>query len=320
MPPYIGIDVGATNIKYLAIGGKGEVLFDGSIKTERADYNIFLTQLSDIIKNAQNDLSGIISGAGLLFPGFIDFKDKKIIASPNMSILNEKSIWNDLEKHVDIPFIIENDANGAAYGEFTKRRESDRSLRNMIMLTIGSGVGGGVIVDGSLLKGARGFAAELGHIKLHENGRECGCGSAGCAETYIGNGGITKTFLESIGADEPSLTVREIAEAANNGAPLALACLERAGKELGNLISILINIFNPTIIAVGGGIMNSAELILPAARKEAEAKSIPASLKHVRIEKAILGAEAGAIGAAMLAQSGLLNDDSLRDREFRDHP
>lgn len=305
MSPYIGIDVGATNIQYLVVGGMGEILSGDSIKTERADYQTFLTQLSGIIENAQSDLSGKISGAGLLFPGFLDFKDKKIIASPNMNILNEKSIWNDLKKCVDIPFIIENDANGAAYGEFTKRREIDRSLENMIMLTIGSGVGGGVIVDGSLLKGARGFAAELGHIKLHENGRECGCGSAGCAEAYIGNGGITKTFLESVGADEPRLSAREIAEAANNGAALALACMERAGKELGNLISILINIFNPTIIAVGGGIMNSAELILPAARKEAETKSIPASFKHVKIEKAILGAEAGAIGAAMLAQSGL---------------
>jgi glucokinase len=310
---YIGIDVGATNIKYIRIDGSGERLSSGIASTDTSSYSRLLLQIGEIAGSLSGKTKPCISGIGIIFAGFIDIKDRKIISSPNLKILDNRPVWKDLEKKLSTDkFVIDNDANGAAYGEFGFRRITEPDLKHLIFLTLGSGVGGGVIIEGNLLHGSNGFGAELGHIKLYDNGRICGCGATGCAEAYIGNNGIVETFTELAGGMEyvgsekkhyaKDLSAKKIAELAEAGFPPALEAMDITGKRLGQLISILINIFNPQIIAIGGGIMNGPDLLLPSALEEARKKTINCAFETARIEKAILGSEAGAYGAAALAR------------------
>lgn len=310
---YLGIDVGATNIKYLCSSVTGESLLEGSILTEKNDYKAFLSQIKSIQAETGSALGAGVSGTGIVIPGFLNFEGRKIHSSPNLKILDGRSIWKDIEAVLETDrFVIDNDANGAAYGEFGFRRMNEPDLKYLVFLTLGSGVGGGMINDGKLLHGCKGYAAELGHIKIFENGRECGCGATGCAEAYIGNNGIVKTFielndrtvkkdkLETYSIEDPS--AKKIAEWATANYTPAVETMKITGKRLGFLISILINIFNPQIIAIGGGIMNAADLLLPPTLEEARKKTIKCAFDSARIEKALLGAEAGAYGAAALAR------------------
>jgi len=310
---YLGIDVGATNIKYIRIDGSGERLSSGTACTRTASYSELLLQIGEIAGSLSGKTHPCVSGIGIIFPGFIDIKDRKIISSPNLKILNDRPVWKDLEKKLSTDkFIIDNDANGAAYGELGFRRIKEPTLEHLVFLTLGSGVGGGVIVSGSLLHGSRGYGAELGHVKLYEKGRNCGCGADGCAEAYLGNNGIVETFRELIIKTEEhdaekvfsikDLSAKKIAELTDAGFPSAIEAMRITGKRLGQLISILINIFNPQIIAIGGGIMNASDLLLPPALEEARKKTINCAFDTARIEKALLGSEAGAYGAAALAR------------------
>jgi len=310
---YIGVDVGATNIKYIRIDGSGERLSSGTASTDTANYSELLLQIGDISGSLFGKTHPRVSGIGIIFAGFIDMKDRKIISSPNLKILNGRPVWKDLEKILSTDkFVIDNDANGAAYGEFDFRRIKEPTLEHLVFLTLGSGVGGGVIIEGNLLHGNNGFGAELGHIKLYENGRNCGCGADGCAEAYLGNNGIVETFRELIIKTEEhdaekvfsikDLSAKKIAELADAGFPSAIEAMRITGKRLGQLISILINIFNPQIIAIGGGIMNASDLLLPPALEEARKKTIKCAFDTATIEKALLGSEAGAYGAAALAR------------------
>jgi glucokinase len=313
---YLGIDVGATNMKYVCISQKGETMLESSVPTEKDKYPALLEQIKTVFRDVQTDSDITLCGTGIVVPGFIDFKDRKVFSSPNLHILNGRRIWKDFETVLDsTDFVIDNDANGAAYGEFGFRRKSEPGLNHLVFLTLGSGVGGGVINNSDLLHGSRGYGAELGHIKIYDNGRPCGCGASGCAEAYISNNGIVETFLEmskkSAQNDSQEkhaikdLSAKKIAGLAEAGYPPAIEAMNITGKRLGLLISILINIFNPQIIAVGGGIMNSAGLLLPQAVEEARRRTIECAFSSARIEKALLGAEAGAYGAAALARDKL---------------
>jgi glucokinase len=310
---YIGVDVGATNIKYIRIDGKGKRLSNGTVSTDTASYSGLLCQLGEITGALSGKTHPCVSGIGIIFAGFIDMKERKIISSPNLEILNDRPVWKDLEKILSTDkFILDNDANGAAYGEFGFRRIKEPTLEHLVFLTLGSGVGGGVIIEGNLLHGNSGFGAELGHIKLYETGRNCGCGADGCAEAYLGNNGIVETFRELISKTEEldaekeysikDLSAKKITELAEAGFPPALEAMNITGRRLGQLISILINIFNPQIITIGGGIMNASGLLLPSALEEARKKTINCAFDTARIEKALLGSEAGAYGAAALAR------------------
>lgn len=307
---YLGIDVGATNIKYVCISQRGETLLESTVTTEKSSYSAMLDQVNGIFSEVQTESDISLCGTGIVFPGFIDFKDRKILASPNLAILNGRRVWKDIEGIFKTDrFVIDNDANGAAYGEFGFRRKTESGLAHLVFLTLGSGVGGGVINESMLLHGSRGYGAELGHIKIYEEGRNCGCGASGCAEAYIGNNGIVETYSEiTEKADTQALkdfSAKKVAELADAGYPPALEAMKVTGKRLGLLISILINIFNPQIIAVGGGIMKSAGLFFPHAVDEARRKTIRCAFDSVRIEKAVLGPEAGAYGAAALAKDRL---------------
>ncbi len=295
---YLGIDIGATNIKYLTLDNGSEFSGARSLSTDKSSYDNFIRQIAIIADEAAREEDTPVSGAGIAMPGFLDFKSKIIEASPNITFLKDKPIWADLAKTMNnTPFVLENDANAAAFGEYAVRRKKNESLEHMILITLGSGVGGGIIIEGELLHGSRGFAGEIGHIKLFETGRTCGCGAAGCVEPYLGAQGIVNTYME-LGGVGTRVTPLAVAKLAGKGDRAATETMKKTAELLGLLISVLINIFNPQIIAVGGGIMNSGKFLLPGALKIAEAKSIPSAFRKVKIEKALLGNDAGAYGAA----------------------
>jgi glucokinase len=310
---YLGIDIGATNVKHMLIDNESSILENGTRKTKVRSYENFLDQISIVMEEYKNDKNRIPRAVGVVVPGFIDFIDRKIVYSPNLHILNNRSIWDDFKSILSpIKFSVDNDANAAAYGEFVYRREKHSDLTDLVLITLGSGVGGGVIIDGKLLHGSRGFGAELGHIKILIQGRMCGCGSTGCAEAYLSNYGIVNTYKEELKSglsaaskeeiDIAKLTARKIAELAFKGDENASVAMYKTGERLGQLISILINIFNPQVISIGGGIMDASDLLLPPAITVAREKSIDPSFRTVDIDKAVLGSEAGAYGAAMLAK------------------
>ncbi|MBN2135501.1 MAG: ROK family protein, partial [Acidobacteria bacterium] len=306
------IDIGATNTKYVLSNIEGEIIYQGSAKTVLTEYRLLLYQISQILSELKNKTTINLSGIGICLPGFIDFVQRKIIQSPNVAILSERNIWDDLTEVVDgLQFVINNDANAAAYGEYILRKKENQTIKDLILVTLGSGVGGGIIVDGNLLIGSRGFGGEIGHIKIKSEGEQCGCGSTGCAEAYLGNKGIVKGYRELYLSEDvestdslslDGMTTEDLANLAVSGDFMAIANFKKTGKYLGQLISILINIFNPQIIAIGGGIVKAADYFFESMIEETRRKSIRPSFDSVSILKSIAGSDTGAFGAAMLAR------------------
>ncbi len=298
---YAGFDLGGTRLKFGLIDQKGVLIFKGS-----ADTPSTIDGLVELLKTTWQDLRGSVAGpvvaCGFGFPGIFSLRERKILKSPNYPGLDNFDLFGALARFMEVPFWVDNDANLAAYGEWACG--AGRDAQSLVVLTIGTGIGSGIILDGNLWHGKCGFAGELGHIIVNAEGEICKCGVRGCLETESAAPKIIKNYQE-IKKIKENLSAEEIYRRAKEGEAAARQSFSRAGYYLGIGLGIVINFLNPEMIILGGGVMNTGEYLLAPALEEARKRSYEASFACCRIERAVLGNDAGVIGAASWAKGQL---------------
>jgi glucokinase len=239
-----------------------------------------------------------------------------MLATPNIADWNGVDLDNQLTTLIGLPVVIENDANAAAWGE--AKFGAGKNQDHMMMLTVGTGIGGGIVVNGALYRGAFGIAAEFGHMRVVPEGHICGCGARGCFEQYASGNALLRHAREAINASPEvarnllsrgdgtvaGLTGQAITEAARDGDPVALAAFNTTGQWLGAGIASLAVLLDPACVVIGGGVIDAGEILLKPTRESLE-RNMPFAGKHPypQIIAAQLGNEAGLVGVADLARS-----------------
>jgi len=249
-----------------------------------------------------------VEAIGIAVAGPLDIEAGIVKKSPNIPDFDEFSIVSFLENRFGVPVLLGNDANLAALGEW--KYGAGQGHKDLIYFTISTGIGSGIISDGKMLLGARGMAAELGHVTIYPDGPICSCGQPGHLEAISSGTAIAKWVRERVAGGKPSIlaseetiTARAVAQAARKGDALALAAFERAGQTLGIAIVNFLHIFNPTLIILGGGVSKSIDLLLPHINAALDKYIFaPGYLDNFKIVTAALGDDAGLLGALALAR------------------
>ncbi len=303
----IGVDLGGTNVRAAVVNRDGEVLTKHKEATRASEgRERVLSRLVEIIRDLEvqaRKSEYTVAGLGVGAPGVIEAGKGIVVKSPNLPDWNNFALKSALEAAVRVPVVLENDANAAALGE--QWRGAGRGTSSMILLTLGTGVGGGIVLEGKIWRGADGMAGEIGHMTLFPGGRQCTCGNRGCLEMYASARGIIQTFRE-VGASGTSrlegvVTSESIYSAAREGDRLAAAVMQDTGRFLGIGVASLVNIFNPERIVIGGGVKDAWQLFIGASRDEVLLRAFEVPAKRAAIVPAELGDDAGMVGAAALA-------------------
>lgn len=307
----IGIDIGGTKIAGALVDAQGAIILEERVPSPAGDPDAMVDAVVGLIERLSADHEVI--GAGVAAAGFIDADQSTIIYAPNISWRNEP-FKAKLEAKLDIPVIIENDANAAAWAEF--RYGAGRGYKHMIMLTIGTGVGGAVIADSRMLRGGFGIAGELGHIRVVPNGLLCGCGQHGCLESYASGSALLRAAKALAASGEPEgqrlreieteagqLTGLEVYKAILENDPGALRVLRELGSWLGQAIGSLVAVLDPEMVVIGGGVSAAGDLLLDPIR-EAYRAHLPAQgfRPELKITAAEFVNDAGVVGAADLVR------------------
>jgi len=293
-----GFDIGGTQIKYGLVDYEGRLVQKGKVRSPEAMSGI-LAVLEEAWLGLKKRAPGPIRSCGFGIAGFYSVKDKKILQSPNYPSLNGYPILPALRKFIDVPVRLGNDANMAAFGEF--RHGAGRGARSLVLLTVGTGIGGGLILDGKLWEGEGGYAGELGHITVNPEGEICGCGRRGCLETEASAPRLVRNFQALSGRTDVADS-KEVYLLAKAGDPAALASFARLAHWLGVGIGIIVTALNPEKVLIGGGVVSAGKLLLEPVVDEARRWSHPIPFAGCRIEKAALGNDAGLVGAAAWAR------------------
>jgi glucokinase len=292
----IGVDVGGTKILAGVVGRNGDVITSRETPTPTGSEEAFLHGLEEAIE-ALAGLGDGIRGVGLGMPSLIDQRSGAAVASVNIPLAGV-SIRQRISDRFKLPVGLDNDANAAAIAEWAYG--AGRGTTDLVMLTIGTGVGGGLILDGHLYRGSTGAGAELGHIVIQHDGPPCqgSCTGRGHLEALVSGGAANRVARELLGPDADS---RDLLEQARAGHAEATAALDRMGRYLGSGIGSLVNIFEPELVVVGGGFgVVAADLLLPPAREVLAREVLAPTRERVRVELAQLGPEAGLVGAALV--------------------
>lgn len=299
-PAALGIDLGGTGIRLIRMAEDGRVdERPETIPVTDRGHAAVLAQLKAAVSRACGQ-GGPLAAVGLGVPGFIHRDRGLVVGSPNFPDWRNVPIRRLLQRGLTVPLILENDANAAALGEaWLGAGRGGRGV--MVMLTLGTGVGGGLVIDGSVLRGRDGMAGEIGHQTVDPDGPVCGCGNAGCVEAYASATGLTANYHRRTGRDPAALSGALLARRAREGDAEARAIFGEMGWALGILCANLINLLNPTLIVVGGGLSGAWPLFRPAMSKEIARRAIRPAARGVTIRRARLGSAAGMIGAARAA-------------------
>lgn len=305
MALYAGFDLGGTRLKYGLVDERGVPSFHGQTASP-ASAGDLIQLLKTLWTRLEKKAKRSIRAAGFGVPGIFSTAEQKILQSPNYPDIDGFDLRPSLDEFIDRPFWINNDANLAAFGEFCCG--GGEGAQSLVLLTIGTGIGTGLILGGRLWEGACGFAGELGHIPVKPDGETCSCGSRGCLETEVSGPKIVKNY-KALSRLKEDVTSEEIYQRAARGERAAREAFAAAGRALGIGLAAAINLLNPQKILLGGGVMRAGRFLLPAARAEARDRSFKDSFDCCRIERARLGNKAGFIGAALWA--GRKNADSF---------
>ena len=309
----IGIDVGGTKLLGGVVDAEGNVLTHIRSETPREGGRKLTQRIADLAKELIADHS--IQAVGLSAAGFVSSDRKTMLAAPNIADWNGVNLDKELRELIGLPVIIENDANAAAWGE--AKFGAGKNQDHMMMLTVGTGIGGGIVVNGALYRGAYGVAAEFGHMRVVPEGHICGCGARGCFEQYASGNALLRHAREAINASPDvarnllsradgtvaGLTGQAITDAARDGDPVALAAFNTTGQWLGAGIASLAVLLDPACVVIGGGVIDAGEILLKPTRESLE-RNMPFAGKHPypQIIAAQLGNEAGLVGVADLAR------------------
>ena len=311
---YLGIDLGATTVKAGVVANRTDVLAGSSTDTAGKTGD---KVLQGIISSARQAVSqaGLtladLAGLGVASPGPIDLKAGIICDSPNIEGWKNIPLAKLLSEALGMPAVLENDANAAALGEYHYLAEPGLSV--LALYTLGTGIGGGVVIDGKALHGANGFAAEMGHVIVEPGGRTCGCGQRGCVEAYASAKNTALRAVEALQQGRASslakvleergeLTSRDVVEHARAGDALAAEILDRTAYYLALLSVAVWHILDPQKIVLGGGMAQAGDILLQAVRKHFNQQRWKLQgTDRIEIVLAKLGNQAGIIGAANAA-------------------
>ncbi|MFC2164327.1 ROK family protein [Acidobacteriota bacterium] len=296
-----GFDIGGTQLKYGLVNTNGSVILDDSVDTPQRAEDLF-PLFKKLLENLSEPHRQSLQAIGFGFPGIFNQQEQKIVQSPNYPSLDGKDLVPLLAPFIDKPFFINNDANLAAYGEYCVG--AGKGTQSLVLLTIGTGVGSGIILNGQIWQGACGFAGELGHSCVNPDGDRCECGSRGCLETEVSAPKIVSLY-RTFSLSKKDLSSEDVFLVAKKGDKAGLKAFAQAGYYLGIGLSQAINLLNPEKILLGGGVMESADYLLPPALEEAKNRSYTASFECCCIERTQLGNKAGFIGAALWARDNL---------------
>ena len=311
----IGVDIGGGSIKLGLVSTTGKVLareifLTNSVSGREQLLHVLSQHIFNFIKIAHKKHLKVM-GVGIGAPGPIDVERGFVYFFPNIPGWKNTPLKNHLQKRLKLPVYVDNDANVMALAEF--RFGAGRGAKNLIALTLGTGVGGGLVIDGKLFHGPHYSAAEIGHIVINEDGPACSCGSRGCIETYVGSGYFVREIKKQLKSGQKSIlkqwsekdrreiTPLLVAQAAKSGDRFSNQIWKRTGEHLGNALTGLVNILNPEKIIMGGGIAQSGRLLFDPMVATLKKKAFPIAASSVKVVPAALGVDAGLIGAAALA-------------------
>jgi glucokinase len=305
--PAIGLDVGGTKIAGAVVDGTGAVLAEIVEPTpEESDAAAVTAVLLDMIERLRRDSDVAAIGVGAA--GIVEWPAGKMLWAPN-NAYRDWPVREQLEKATGLPVVVDNDANVAALAE----ARLGEPYPDMVLVTVGTGIGGGLVMNGDIYRGRTGLAAELGHIILNPDGPRCGCGNHGCFEAYASGTALTRMgrdaatddpdgLIARLGAATGEITGQTVTTAARRGDPTARALFARLGRWLGVGIASLANIFEVDAVVVGGGLVETGEMLLAPARAAArEFAYAPTARGIAPVLPATFGGDAGKIGAALLA-------------------
>lgn len=308
MSKWIGIDVGGTTIKGAAVHGDGSIAFKDEVATESERGSLHMLEKIETLARDLAEKAGWsfedVRGVGIGIPALgINFETGVVEEAVNIG-------WKDvplaawLEERLGKPVMVENDANAAAIGE--ARAGGGKGFRDVLAVTLGTGVGGGVIIDRKIVHGAKAVGGEIGHITMQIGGRVCGCGRRGCLETISSATGIAKEAEERLAAGAESslrgkeLTTRVIFEEAAAGDRLAQEVIDHAIDVLGLALANIGSTINPEVIVVGGGVSKAGDALLIPLREKFAKYALPRVTESTLIRLAELGNDAGVIGTALM--------------------
>ena len=310
----VGVDVGGTKVLGGVVDASGKVLATSRRDTPREGGSELTKTIAEVALELMQKHS--ITAVGVSAAGFVSSDRKTMLATPNIADWNGVQLDIELTKLIGLPVVIENDANAAAWGE--AKFGAGRNQAHMMMLTIGTGVGGGIVVNDELYRGAFGIAAEFGHLRVVPEGHLCGCGARGCFEQYASGSALRRHAREAISASPDlarnllargdgtidGLTGQAITDAAREGDAVALAAFQTTAQYLGAGIASLAVLLDPSCVVIGGGVIDAGEILL-APTREAMKRYMPFAGKHPypEIVAAELGNEAGLVGVADLARN-----------------
>ena len=317
----IGVDLGGTNLRIAAVDGDGKLLEKLTLGAEVSRGREFvITEMCKAIETvrAKYNGSGQLLGIGIGVPGFIDMAAGMVMESPNLPDWKSFPVRDEIEQRLNTTVILENDANSAAMGE--KWLGAGRQYEHMAMYTLGTGVGGGLVLNGRLWHGMTGMAGELGHFNVYADGHPCGCGSRGCLEQYASATAVVRMAheaiargeseeLEKLSHDPGQFTSRSIYNLAVQGEHAAKKVFENVGRALGIGIGAMVNALNLPMYVIGGGVSSAWDAFATTMFEEMKFRSSIYSLtspdrigheKGTIITRALLGSDAGLYGAARL--------------------
>lgn len=309
----IGVDIGGTNVKIALVDANGVIAYSNSVPTRAEmgyEYTIqnIINTIKDSLKESHNDISDI-GGIGFGLPGQIDSQNGIVRLLPNIPGWINVPLAKIVQDEFNVPVKLDNDVRVATLGELNFG--AGKGCQNLVCLTVGTGVGSGIVLNGQLVRGASMTAGEIGHIVVERNNGEiCGCGSRGCLEAYASGPSVVKMAKDYI-AGGKSTKFKEIAagneitpfmvyEAAKQGDAVAKQIFNIVGEYLGVALVSVVNLLNPEKIIVGGGVGQAGDLILNPVREAIQRRCIPTSAAAVEVVQAQLGESAGVVGASLL--------------------
>lgn len=310
----IGVDVGGTKILGGIVTEDGVLRSTARRPTPRQDADAVLGQVADVVAELAAGSDEPVSGVGVGIAGLVDAERSHVYFAPNLR-WSQVPVREVLQSATGLPVVVENDGNIAAWGEY--RFGAGRGADDMVLVTVGTGIGGGIVLGGSLFRGAHGAAGEIGHINSVPDGRACGCGRGGCWEQYASGNALVREardlaaerraeagLLLSLGDGTPEgVQGPDITEAALAGDPVAQEAFARVGVWLGRGLADLAAVLDPDVFVIGGGVSESGDLLLASARTTLTEKLIGQRNRPApQVRVAELANSAGVVGAADLAR------------------
>ncbi len=306
----LGIDLGGTNSRCAVVDNKGTVLLNNRVATPKnGGFEAVSETLANLVNKTVADFGedkSVFLGTCAACPGIVNSEKGIVYDTPNLQ-LKDAPLGASLTECTGINTILENDANAACYGEFFAGVAKDCST--MLMITIGTGIGGALVLNNKLWKGIDGLAGELGHLIVENNGRQCGCGGRGCIETYASASSIQRRFVEQLEAGREStlsklddynvITCEDIFKTAeNDGDALALEIVDSATHYIANLCAGMANLLNPEMMVIYGGVIAAGDFLFDKINAEYKVLPFKRAIDRMKIVPAKLGGDAGVIGAA----------------------